>query len=456
MATVSDVKAVFAQADSDKLKMESVLDELEDETGSGESELKQLVFRATQNVGIDPESGSAMIELREDVDVEAANESAQGGAPVGSGDSDEEVVADVAAQSGRSGGGDISGGHSSWDAGGEKVEIGKIDQETGKPTGETYHHIDVREDVSHPLVPDVPAYIAQDFSESVTDVEAFTFFAEDSDFGVQLIGEPGTGKGHLVKSVAENANIPLVRVNMGMGMTRSKLVGRFVPRNGDSGITDQLNEAKSLADDEEISVEKALEILNIREKFEWRDGLLTSAVKNGFWFLADELNAADAELLLPFNGLLEDEDSRSLEITEKSQKIEPHPGFKLVATRNPTHHRGTKKMNHAFVDRLYPMRVDYLPPKQEATLLADQEEVSIDEARDLVEFAQSIRNAYPVEISHKTLTYRGLQRIARRSRVFGLRESARQEMIEDFDEFHSEGKESGDAVIDRLNQVFDS
>jgi len=453
MANRGDVRAVFQEEDGDTLQMQTVIDGLEQRTDSSEAEIKQLVFRVTQNVGFDNDTGSSMVQMRDDLDVGTANESAQGGSPVGvTGDGESETVttdasAETAQQSGDSFGG--------WQVDAGTVEVGKIDQKTGAPTGETYHHVDVREDVSHPLVPDVPDYIAQDFSDGVTDVEAFTFFAEDSDFGVQLIGEPGTGKGHLVKSVAENANIPLVRVNMGMGMTRSKLVGRFVPRNGDSGITDQLEDAKEFADDEEVSVEKALEIFNIREKFEWRDGLLTAAVKNGFWFLADELNAADAELLLPFNGLLEDEDSRSLEITEKSQKIEPHPGFKLVATRNPTHHRGTKKMNHAFVDRLYPMRVGYLPPKQEATLLAEQEDVSIDEARQLVEFAQSVRNAYPVEITHKTLTYRGLQRIARRSKVFGLRESARQEMIQGFDEFHSEGQASGDAVIDRLNQVFD-
>lgn len=446
--TTQDVQQYFAGKSDDVIAVDEARKQLAKKHGVEEDDVSGVLFKVTEADSLD--DGTPAFRLRDDIDpVEAAQSGSGGTAPTMQADESvaatEEPDAEVEGES-----------LGNWEAdSNEKIEIGKIDQETGKPIDDSYEwHIPTREDVGHPLVPDVPTYMAQEYAEGVQDVEAFTSFMQDSDFGVQLIGEPGTGKGHMVKYVAQQANIPLVRVNMGMGMTRSKLVGRFVPRNGDSGIEDQLERAKEFAEEEEVSVEKALEIMNIREKFEWRDGLLTAAVRNGFWILMDEINAADAELLLPLNGLLEDDDARSLEITEKAQKIEPHPGFSVVGTRNPAHHEGTKRQNHAFIDRLYSMRCEYLPPKKEASLLAGEEPVSEDEAQKLVQLANSVRNAYPNDISHMTLTYRGLQRIARRTRLFSMEEAARQEMLQGFDQYHSEGDEAAEAVQQKLGQIF--
>lgn len=448
--TTADVVQYYQSKSDDVIAVDEARTQLAKKHGVTEDEVTGVLFKATEAEKLD--GGEAGFRLRDDLDVSEAAESGSGGTAPGM--QAEESVAEVEETDS-----DVEGDTlGNWEAdSNEKIEIGKIDQETGKPIDGSYEwHIPTRADTGHPLVPDVPTYMAQDYAEGVQDVEAFTAFMQDADFGCQLIGEPGTGKGHMVKYVAQEANIPLVRVNMGMGMTRSKLVGRFVPRNGDSGISDQLERAKEFAEDEDVSVEKALEIMNIREKFEWRDGLLTAAVRNGFWILMDEINAADAELLLPLNGLLEDGEARSLEITEKAQKIEPHPGFKVVGTRNPAHHEGTKRQNHAFIDRLYDMRVKYLPPEKEAALLQDKEPIDDDQAQKLVQLANSVRNAYPEDISHMTLTFRGLQRIARRSRLFSLQQAAEQELLEGFDQYHSEGDEAAEAVKQKLGQVFSS
>ena len=280
MLSQTDVQEAFGHRE--QMALSDLKEELieKDESVKPE-EAKQIILKSTQNVGF--EDGQMIVEL---LDESIKPEEAAA-------DPDENIV-----QS------DLEGWQT--DATARTVEVGEIDQESGAPTNEKFHHVPVREDVGHPLVPNVPNYVPQEYDDGVTDVEAATFYASDPDMSLQLIGEPGTGKGHMVKWICQNANIPLVRVNMGMSITRSKLIGRFVPRNGDNGLEEQLERAKDLAEGEDVSVEKALEIMNVREKFEWRDGLLTAAVKHGFWFLADEINAADSELLLPLNGLLED------------------------------------------------------------------------------------------------------------------------------------------------------
>ena len=311
---------------------------------------------------------------------------------------------------------------------------GQINVESPEETADTFFHVNVREDQDHPMVPDTDEYFQREKDAGVSVVEDFTFKANDSDYGVSLIGEPGTGKGHLVKYVCSQANIPLARVNFGIRVTKEKLVGGFVPKNNGNGLDHTLEEAREMAEeDPELDVGEALSVLGERDKFSKQYGLLALAVKNGWWFLADELNGADPEALFPFYGLLEDKGSRTLEIPEFSETIEPHPGFRFVSTMNPTHHRGTKGLNHALKDRMYEVQVDYLEPTAERKLLTSKTDLDQKEASNLVQFANSIRNAYPDEIS-RTLTPRGLFRIARLAKLYSLETAAKQEMIEGIDQ----------------------
>lgn len=341
----------------------------------------------------------------------------------------------------------------SWDREGySSYDATVVDEPTGDLKGdESFYHLPVREDIDHPMIPDVD-FIAQESRDGVSNVEEFAFKMADNDFGLILTGEPGTGKGRLVRYAASKVNAPVPRVNLGARVTKDKLVGGFVPKNGgEEKVQEEFEQAKAYADQrDDLCLESALEYLGVREKFEWQDGLLTLAARNGWWFLADEINGASAENLFPFFGLLEDDGSRTLELTERSEVIEPHPGFRFVCTRNPTSKEGAKRMNNALLDRMYEMEVDYLPPRKEVDLVKSRTNLSEQQASDLVDLANNIRAAYDKgEIRSKTVTPRMLFRIGRMANdLFSLEAAAKDELIS----LEVREYEDHDAVERRIEQ----
>lgn len=313
----------------------------------------------------------------------------------------------------------------------ETFDLGDLEDlpSAPKPVSERYKNLRKLKDVGHDLVPAEREFIDQKHRGSTTEMEWFTYLANDSDFGVVIEGEPGTAKGTMVKAAAAEANQPVVRINMGVSINKEKLVGGFVPKeNGNSKI---LQEAKDLAaDDENLSVGQALEMLGAKDQFEWKDGLFTLAFRRGWWVLVDEINAAEAETLMPFFGALEQGDDASLELTEPSESVKPHPNFRFIATMNPPHHEGTYRLNDALKDRCHHMKKDYLPQETEADLIRDMAEVSITktEANKIAKLANQVRSSYPKELD-QTLTPRGCKRIADYTELLSLEEAAKEELL---------------------------
>lgn len=298
-----------------------------------------------------------------------------------------------------------------------------------KPVQETYKHLQKLKDEGHPLVPAEREFIDQRHRGDATEMEWFTFLANDSDFGVIIEGEPGCAKGTMVKAAAGKANQPIVRLNMGVSITKEKMVGGFVPK--ENGNEEILAEAKEMAaGDEQLTVGKALELLGAKDQFEWKDGLFTLAFRRGWWILVDEINAAEAETLMPFFGALEEEGDRSLELTECSESVEPHPNFRFIATMNPPHHEGTYPLNDALKDRCHHMEKDYLPQEKEAPLVQEMAdtEISDADANSIVKLANQVRSEYPKKLD-QTLTPRGCKRIADYTKLLSLEEASKEELL---------------------------
>lgn len=87
--------------------------------------------------------------------------------------------------------------------------------------------------------------------------------------------------------------------------------------------------------------------------FEWVDGPLVTAMKNGDVFVLDEINLADDAIIERLNSVLES--NREITLAEKggceSEKIIAHPNFKFVATMNPSGDFGKRELSPALRSR---------------------------------------------------------------------------------------------------------
>lgn len=79
--------------------------------------------------------------------------------------------------------------------------------------------------------------------------------------------------------------------------------------------------------------------------FEFIEGNLINAIKNGYWVLLDEINLAEAETLQFLTYIL-DENNQSFTLLDKNDdsEIKRHPDFRLFACMNPSTDVGKKEL----------------------------------------------------------------------------------------------------------------
>jgi len=321
-------------------------------------------------------------------------------------------------------------------------------------TGKMFENLEVRQE-GHPLVPEVGQFIKRpmggndvsvDFNEGTTLVGALTAAMAADDFGALMIGPPGTGKSYASKYVCSEINIPHSRVNFGSRITKEKLVGGFVPKGNGDALDDMMEKAEDLAEDnDDLRVGEALEVIGVRDKFEWQDGILTERVRYGGVFQADELNAAPPEALMALHGLLEDEENRTLELLEKGEVIKPHEDFMFVGTMNPPSFAGTQELNDALKGRLIPIEVPHLAPEAEKGLLADTTNLTRSQADDLVEMAIDIRTTDNVP----PCTLRELKQISEMKDAMGLEGATRMILLS-----QAESETQKDSIAKRIDMTF--
>lgn len=182
--------------------------------------------------------------------------------------------------------------------------------------------------------------------------------AMNNNIPVLLVGETGTGKTSLVRHLACKTNNAFVRVNHNGGTSIEDIVGRY------------------LIDDKGTR---------------WNDGILIEAMKKGYWFLADEINAASPEINFVYHSLLDD-DSRVILVEKGHEVVIPHPNFRFFAAMNPSSdYAGTKELNKALLSRHAVINIDFAPPNVEAEIIAKRTGVNVEIAKKMVKFAVEIR-----------------------------------------------------------------
>src|ERR1700687_2664098 len=185
-----------------------------------------------------------------------------------------------------------------------------------------------------------------------------------ADLFVLIIGPKGTGKTTLVREFAAKKGIKLESINFSLRTRESHLVGAKTMDNGAIGF---------------------------------EQGILVKSMKEGNMLYLDEINSAEADVLLRLDEALDDR--RQIVLKESGgELIKATKGWFVVATINPLSHVGTKELPPQLLSR-FPIRVrlDYPPEDIEFQIVKQYSSSHDKEILQGIKLANILRQAAAVE-----------------------------------------------------------
>lgn len=233
------------------------------------------------------------------------------------------------------------------------VEVGLKDGEFyGVPVRENSPEMEGRE-----LIPKPIGYVEGPSGEMGVLAEWYM----DGRESVNLVGPTGCGKTAAVKEFGAMIGQPVIDVECTRNMREHHLVGGM--RVNDEGTY-------------------------------WQDGPLTTAMRNGYILILDELNMAAGDITAMLHPVMDSR--RSLLINQTGETVHAHPDFFVVAGMNPKEsYAGAKELNMALGDRFgAQIEMDYLPEDLEIRVVMDQSGIDdVELATLLVRSANMVREA---------------------------------------------------------------
>ena len=182
---------------------------------------------------------------------------------------------------------------------------------------------------------------------------------------VLIIGPKGTGKTSLVRDFAKNKSMNLESINFSLRTRESHLVG-----------------TKTLTDG----------------TVSFDEGILVKSMKEGDMLYLDEINSAEADVLLRLDEALDDR--RQIVLKESTGEIiKAKENWFVIATINPLSHSGTKELPPQILSR-FPVRIrlEYPPENIELEIIkkyvSGEHELEIIQA---IKLANILRQAAAVE-----------------------------------------------------------
>jgi nitric oxide reductase NorQ protein len=189
--------------------------------------------------------------------------------------------------------------------------------------------------------------------------------AYESGLFVLIIGPKGTGKTTLVREFATKKGIKLESVNFSLRTRESHLVGSKSLENGSIGFD---------------------------------EGILVKSMREGNMLYLDEINAAEADVLLRLDEALDDR--RQIVLKESGgELIKANSGWFVIATINPLTHVGTKELPPQILSR-FPVRIRLEYPPEEIELQIVKKYISGSNDKEIlqgIKLANLLRQAAAVE-----------------------------------------------------------
>ena len=189
--------------------------------------------------------------------------------------------------------------------------------------------------------------------------------AHEQGIFVLVIGPKGTGKTTLVREFAKRQSMRLESINFSLRTRESHLVG-----------------SKSLSEG----------------NTQFDEGILIKSMKEGNMLYLDEINAAEADVLLRLDEALDDR--RQVVLKESGgEVITAKKSWFVIATINPLNHVGTKELPPQLLSR-FPirLRMDYPPEEKEFEIVKKHVPQADDKSLEKgIKLANTLRQAASVE-----------------------------------------------------------
>ena len=189
--------------------------------------------------------------------------------------------------------------------------------------------------------------------------------AYDANLFVIIIGPKGTGKTSLVRDFARSKGAKLESINFSLRTRESHLVG-----------------TKTLTDG----------------TVSFDEGILIKSMREGTMLYLDEINSAEADVLLRLDEALDDR--RQIGLKESTgEVVKAKEGWFVIATINPLTHSGTKELPPQLLSR-FPVRISMEYPSEDIELEIVKKHVSSEFESELIQgikLANTLRQAAAVE-----------------------------------------------------------
>lgn len=248
-------------------------------------------------------------------------------------------------------------------------------------------------------------YSVGDAEKSLWEDMALAVSCRDNVF---VYGPTGCGKTTAILELAAMINQPCYRVNCSGEIRVADFVG-----------------------DKTVELDAASGQSVIR----WVDGILPMCMRNGWWLILDELDAAPPHVLFALQAVLEK--GGKLVLTQNEGEIvEPSKTFRVFATANTNGrgdetgaYSGTQLLNESFLDRFGMVLCrDYPDADTEASIL-EARGVTAKQAVDMVEVAKLVRDAGAADTVSCTFSTRRLISWAEKTVRYGDAKRAAQVVI---------------------------